>query len=113
LFRTLVLDGKRQIQTSVPLTERQVIQSLCITYLTAHQKYWMDSWPIVQDYSKRSTHFQEFILQVWTYGDVLYTEWRENSQSYTFTLQALDVSPTCDVANVKSIIQLFPHLYQS
>jgi hypothetical protein len=27
-------------------------------------------------------------------------------------LQALDVSPTCDVADVKSIIQLFPHSSQ-
>jgi hypothetical protein len=60
----LVLGGKRQIQTRVLLTERHVIQSLCITYLTANQKYWMDSWPIVQGYSKRSIHFQEFILQV-------------------------------------------------
>jgi hypothetical protein len=28
------------------------------------------------------------------------------------TLQALDVSPTCDVEDVKSIIQLFPHSSQ-
>jgi hypothetical protein len=42
---------------------------------------------------------------------VLYVEWRENSQSYFHTLQALDVSPTFDAA-VKSIIQLFPHSSQ-
>jgi hypothetical protein len=41
-----------------------------------------------------------------TYGDVLYIG--ENSQSYFHTLQALDVSPTCDAADVKSIVQLFP-----
>jgi hypothetical protein len=43
---------------------------------------------------------------------VLHIDWRENSQSYFHTLQALDVSPTCDAANVKSIIQLFPHSSQ-
>jgi hypothetical protein len=43
---------------------------------------------------------------------VLYTDWWENSQSYFHTLQALDVSPTCDAADVKSIIQLFPHSSQ-
>jgi hypothetical protein len=36
----------------------------------------------------------------------------ENSQSYFHTLQALDVSPTCDAADAKSIIQLFPHSSQ-
>jgi hypothetical protein len=57
--------------------------------------------------------FKKFILQV------LMNVWRraikggrENSQSYFHTLQALDVSPTCDAADVKSIIQLFPHLLQ-
>jgi hypothetical protein len=40
------------------------------------------------------------------------THWRENCQSYIRTLQALDVSPTCDAADVKSIIQLFPHSSQ-
>jgi hypothetical protein len=37
---------------------------------------------------------------------------KENSRSYFHTLQALDVSPTCDAADVKSIIQLFPHSSQ-
>jgi hypothetical protein len=36
----------------------------------------------------------------------------ENSQSFFHTLQALDVSPTCDAADVKSIVQLFPHSSQ-
>jgi hypothetical protein len=40
---------------------------------------------------------------------MLYIDWWENSQSYFYTLQALDVSPTCDAADVKSIIQLLPH----
>jgi hypothetical protein len=67
----------------------------------------------IQGYSKRSIHFQKFILQFYrTYGDVLYIDWRENSQSYFHTLQALDVSPTCDAADVKPIIQLFPHSSQ-
>jgi hypothetical protein len=35
-----------------------------------------------------------------------------NSQSYFHTLQVLDVSPTCDAADVKSVIQLFPHSSQ-
>jgi hypothetical protein len=39
-------------------------------------------------------------------------DWRENSQSYFHTLQALDVSPTCDAADVKLKIQLFPHSSQ-
>jgi hypothetical protein len=43
---------------------------------------------------------------------VLYFDKRENSQSYFHTLQALDVSPICGVADVKSIIQLFPHSSQ-
>jgi hypothetical protein len=43
----------------------------------------------------------------WTYDDVLYIDWREKSQSYFHTLQALDASPTCNAADVKSIIQLF------
>jgi hypothetical protein len=45
-------------------------------------------------------------------ADVLYIVWRKNSQSYFHTLQALDVSPTCDTADVKSIIQLFPYSLQ-
>jgi hypothetical protein len=53
-----------------------------------------------------------FYKYYWTYGDVLYIDWRENSQSYFHTLQALDVSPTFDAADVKSIIQLFPHSSQ-
>jgi hypothetical protein len=48
-----------------------------------------------------------FYKYYWTYGDVLYTDWRENSQSYFHTLHALDVSLTCDAADVTSIIQLF------
>jgi hypothetical protein len=43
---------------------------------------------------------------------VLYIDSRENSRSYFHALQALDVNPTCDAADVKSIIQLFPHLPQ-
>jgi hypothetical protein len=50
-----------------------------------------------------------FYKYYWTYSDVLYIDWRENSQSYVHTSQALDVSPTCDAADVKLIIQLFPH----
>jgi hypothetical protein len=50
-----------------------------------------------------------FYKYYWTYGDVLYIDWRENSQCYFHTLQALDVNPTFDAADVKSIIQLFPH----
>jgi hypothetical protein len=53
-----------------------------------------------------------FYKYYWTYCDVLYIDWRENSQSYFHTLQALDVSPTCDAADVKSVIQLFPHSSQ-
>jgi hypothetical protein len=67
----------------------------------------------IQGYSKRSTHIQNFFYKCyWTHGDVLYIDWRENSQSYFNTLQALDVSPTRDAADVKSIIQLFPHSSQ-
>jgi hypothetical protein len=36
----------------------------------------------------------------------------ENYQSYFHTLQALDVSPSCDAVDVKSIIHLFPHSSQ-
>jgi hypothetical protein len=43
---------------------------------------------------------------------MLHTDLRENSQSYFHTLQALDVSPTCDAADAKSIVQLFPHSSQ-
>jgi predicted ABC-type exoprotein transport system permease subunit len=43
---------------------------------------------------------------------VLYVDRRENSQSYFHTLQALDVSPMCEAADAKSIIQLFPHSSQ-
>jgi hypothetical protein len=53
-----------------------------------------------------------FYKYYWTYGDVLYTDWRKNPQSYFHTLQALDVSPTCDTADVKSIIELLPHSSQ-
>jgi hypothetical protein len=54
-----------------------------------------------------------FYKYYWPYGDVLYFDWRKNSQSYFHTLQALDVSPSCDAADVKSTIQLFSRLYQS
>jgi hypothetical protein len=63
----------------------------------------------IQGYSKGSINFQKFILQV-LLG--IWLDWRENSQSYVHTLQALDVNPTCDVTYVKSIIQLFPHSSQ-
>jgi hypothetical protein len=53
-----------------------------------------------------------FYKYYWTYGDVLYIDWRENSQSYCRTLQALDVSPTNDAADVSSIIRLFPYSSQ-
>jgi hypothetical protein len=43
---------------------------------------------------------------------MLYVDRRENSQSYFHTLQELDVSPTCDAADVKSIMQLFLHASQ-
>jgi hypothetical protein len=59
---------------------------------------------------KKVYYFKKlFYKYYWTYGDVRYIDWRENSQSYFHTLQALDVSPTCDAADVKSIIQLFSH----
>jgi hypothetical protein len=45
-----------------------------------------------------------FYNYYWTYGDVLFLDGRENSQSYVHTLQAPDVSPTCDAADVKLII---------
>jgi adenine-specific DNA methylase len=67
----------------------------------------------MQGYSKRSINFKKIFLKYyWTHGDVLYIDWRENSQSYFHNLQALDVTPTCDAADVKSIIQLFPHSSQ-
>jgi hypothetical protein len=53
-----------------------------------------------------------FYKYYWTYGDVLYIHWRENSVSYFHTLQTLDVNPTCDVTDAKSIIQLFPYSSQ-
>jgi hypothetical protein len=53
-----------------------------------------------------------FYKYFWTYGDMLYIDWRKNCQSYFHTLQALDVSPTCNAADVKSIIQFFPHTSQ-
>jgi hypothetical protein len=53
-----------------------------------------------------------FYKYYWTYSDVLYIDWRENYQSYFHTLQALDVSPTSEAADVKLIIQLFPHSSQ-
>jgi hypothetical protein len=62
---------------------------------------------------KEEKHFQKFILQVLLdIGDMLYIDRKENSQSYFHTLQSLDMSPTCDAADVKSIIQLFPHSSQ-
>jgi hypothetical protein len=47
-----------------------------------------------------------FYKHYWTYGDLLYIDWREKSWSYFHTLQALHVSPMCDAADVKSIIHL-------
>jgi hypothetical protein len=41
-----------------------------------------------------------------------YVSTEGRTQTYFHTLQALDVSATCDAADVKSIIQLFPHLLQ-
>jgi hypothetical protein len=79
---------------------------------------------IIQGYSKRSINFQKFILQVllniWRRAVCvcvcvciyIYIDWRENFQRYFHTLQTLDVSPTCDAADVKLIIQLFPHSSQ-
>jgi hypothetical protein len=55
------------------------------------------------------TYKNLFYKYYWTYDDVLYMDWRENSQSYFHPLQSFDVSPTCDAADAKSIIQLFPH----
>jgi hypothetical protein len=67
----------------------------------------------VQGYSKRSIHFQKFILQVplniWRRA--IYRLKGELSKLFS-TSQALDVSPTCNAADVKSIIQLFPHSSQ-
>jgi hypothetical protein len=67
----------------------------------------------IQGYSKRSIHFQKFLLQVplniWRRA---FFDWKEKSRSYFHTLQALDVSLTCDAVDVKSIIQLFPHSSQ-
>jgi hypothetical protein len=51
-----------------------------------------------------------FYKYYWTYGDILYIEWRENSQSYFHTLQALDVNPTCDAADVKKDNPALPTL---
>jgi hypothetical protein len=77
---------------------------------------WNNSqkWSLKPSYSKRSiyTFKNLFYKYYWTYGDVLYIDWRENSQSYFHTLQAHDVSPTCDAADAKSIIQPFPHSSQ-
>jgi hypothetical protein len=59
---------------------------------------------------KNKSALKKFILQEQIehiYGDVLYVGWSGKSQIYFHTLQALDVSPTCDAADVKSIIQLF------
>jgi hypothetical protein len=41
---------------------------------------------------------------------VCYRKTEGRTLKVIYTLQALDVSPTCDVADVRSIIQLFPHL---
>jgi hypothetical protein len=69
--------------------------------------------PLYRVIKKEVYNFKNvFYKYYWTYGDVLYIDWGENSQSYLHTLQALDVSPTCDAADIKSIIQLFPHSSQ-
>jgi hypothetical protein len=71
------------------------------------------SFDAKQDYSKRSIHFQNlFYKYYWTYGDVLYIDWRKKSHSYFHTLQALGASRMCDAADVKSTIQFFPHSSQ-
>jgi hypothetical protein len=74
-----------------------------------HRTFW-SSFVLYRIIQKEVYNLKNlFYKYYWTYGDVLYIDWRENSQSYFDTLQALDVSPTCDAADVKSIIQLFPH----
>jgi hypothetical protein len=97
-----------------------------VLYWYSNSENWMTS--IVTVSYNQNTHFlflhygviqkevyalkNLFYKYYWTYGNVLYIDWRENSQSYFHTLQALDMSPTCDAADVKSIIQLFPHSSQ-
>jgi hypothetical protein len=56
-------------------------------------------------YTSKNLFYKYYLI----YSNMLYIDWRENSQSYFHTLQALDVSPTCDAADIKSLIQLFPH----
>jgi hypothetical protein len=81
--------------------------SLMITNLVARK---LNKYRVIQ--KEVYTFKNLFYKYYWTYGDVLYIDWREKSQSYFHTLQALYVSPTCDVADVKSIIQLFLHSSQ-
>jgi hypothetical protein len=84
-------------------------------YITNALQQWIVTWKLLYKVIQKEVYtFKNlFYKYYWTYGDVLYTDWRENYQSYFDTLQALNVSPTCDAADVKSIIQLFPHMYQS
>jgi hypothetical protein len=89
----------------------------------SHSHYLITLMTFGEEYKLRSSLYRVikkevytfknvFYKHYWTYGDVLYIDWRETSQSYFHTLQAFDVSPTCDAADVKSIIQLFPHSSQ-
>jgi hypothetical protein len=120
----------------------QFKKTLCHSGLTCrlvtqnHGDAWFQSWGILLRYPSSLVSMENRVLlrilllkyrviqkevytfknlfykYYWTYGDVLYIDWRENSRSYFHILQALDVSPTCDAADVKSIIQLFSHSSQ-
>jgi hypothetical protein len=94
------------------------IQRICYPYLNRMTRSITSKYRVIK---KEVYNFKNlFYKYYWTYGDVLYIciyiyiyiYWREKPQSYFHTLQALDVSPTCDTADVKSIIQLFSHWSQ-
>jgi hypothetical protein len=70
------------------------------------------TWQNAELLKKKYKEVDLFNKYCWTYGDISYVDWRENSQSYYHTLEALDVSPTCDAADIKSIIELLPHSSQ-
>jgi hypothetical protein len=89
-----------------PGSPRALFQTSFFMYTTASFRIYR----VTQ--KKGHTSKNLFFKHYWTYSDVLYIDWRENSQSYFHTLQAPDVSPTWDAADVKSIIQLFPHSSQ-
>jgi hypothetical protein len=89
------------VQVGQPVFSVTIYSPICriayITYLVLSAYVSSYFVRIIQGYSKRSIHFQKFILQVLlNNGDMLYFDWRENSQNYFHTLQVLDVSPTCD-----------------